>query len=255
MLGNQPFYFTLLKTYQVYFGEIFKNISLVRTNAEGVTQSVAVPIFYAPEEKNVVRKEDFADLSLRNIAIIIPKMTYEDITMEYDPSRQLPSLNKISVPNSTGVATQFVPVPYNLNFVLNIMTKNVDDANQIIEQILPFFTPEFTSTLLLTNANFQIDVPLSITNITKRDTFEGAPADIRYLIWSIAFRMKVVFFGPVAQRGTILNVNVNLRPLNADGTLPANSTPYENIYVAANTTSNTTANSTNSIISTVITSG
>jgi hypothetical protein len=255
MLGNSPYYWNLLRTYTEYFGALFKNIQVVRTPEGGTPTTIDVPIIYSPEEKTVARMEEFPDLNLRNVATIDPKLAYEIVAIDYDPSRQLPSLTRIITPSVDGssAGTTYVPVPYNISFTLNIFVKNADDGNQILEQILPFFTPEFTATLMLTDGQYKCDVPVVLNSVTYRDTFEGAPADLRYLIWSISFRMKGFFFGPQKTQNTILWVDINTRPWvnnttgivgntvidTSNGSIIQSNTIYETIEVAANTTTNT----------------
>ena len=226
---NQTFGHNILRKYVIYFGTIFNNIWLQRYDLnDNLVQRSKVPINYGPREKFLARAEGSPDLQ-RPIAIQLPRMTFELVGFEYDPSRKQNSLNKVTVPAADGYKYQYAPVPYNLTFQLSIMTKNVLDGTYIVEQILPYFTPYWQASLNINpDLGIKYDIPLVLNNVEQQDTYEGYFTERRAIIWTLTFTMKAWFFGPTvgANTGIIKNIDLNLatpRPgATAQETTPAN---------------------------------
>ena len=144
MLGNDPFYHQLTRKAVVLFGRLFDDIFVVRTNDQTgeETGRFRVPIIYSQKEKMVTRLFSDPDL-LKQIQVQLPRMGYEITGTTYDSTRKQNSLLKAARSNtSTHVSASYMGVPYDINFQLSIYTRNIDDGNQIVEQILPFFNPE-----------------------------------------------------------------------------------------------------------------
>lgn len=203
-----------IRKYVIYFGTIFNNIYLNRYNSDGsLLQNMRVPLSYGPREKVLSRLEGNPDLN-REIAIQLPRMSFELTNMYYDASRALGSISRITAPvtsNSNVKAFQYSPVPYNFDFQLSIMVKNAEDGTFIFEQILPYFTPEWTATLNLNpDLNLKYDVPVILDSITSEDTYAGDYTQRRALIWTLNFTMKGVFFGPTKTGKIIKEVDLNI---------------------------------------------
>lgn len=209
-----------LRKYVIYFGNLFNNIYLQRDNSEDeVVQTMKVPLNYGPKEKFLARLEGNPGLD-RNIAITLPRMSFEIINIQYDSERKTNSLGRITTPDPddpSKAAFQWNPVPYNIEFSLYVMVKNAEDGTRIIEQILPFFTPEWTATLNLNEATgAKFDIPLSLSSVSQQDTYEGDFQTRRAIIWTLNFTMRAYIFGPTRLRKVITQAEVNTRvpPLN-----------------------------------------
>jgi len=115
------------------------------------------------------------------------------------------------------------------------MTKFTEDGTKILEQIIPFFTPDFTPSLqILETPNVTLDVPIILNSVTQEDIYEGSFEERRALIWTLTFQMKGYYLGPVANKkvikfsesnihtgldNTVAEVGVNVQPgLTAEGT-------------------------------------
>jgi hypothetical protein len=174
-----------------------------------------VPLNYGPHEKFLARLEGNPDLQ-RPIAMQLPRMAFEITGITYDANRKFPLTNKITAPdpnNSTGVLYQYMPVPYNIDMTLKIMTKNAEDGTYIIEQILPYFNPMWSATLnLIPEMNIKHDIPITLDNIVCEDTYEGDFLTRRAIIWTLNFTIKGYFFGPSvsANTGIIKEIDVNI---------------------------------------------
>ena len=231
----QTFGHGTLRKYVIYFGTLFNNINVQRFDANhNVIQTFKVPLNYGPREKYLAHTEGNPD-GERPIAIQLPRMSFEMTGLYYDPARKLSALNRISAP-VIGVdgKTQYQdqPVPYNIDFTLSIMTKNIEDGTYIVEQILPYFNPVWTATLNINpDLGQKYDVPITLDNITTEDTYEGNFENRRAIIWTLTFTMKAYFFGPtLSATGEIIrNIDINFRApgigLSVDDATPENTLP------------------------------
>lgn len=204
-----------IRKYVIYFGTLFNDLYLTRDDETGTqVQKMKVPLNYGPKEKFLARVEGNPDLD-RELAITLPRMTFRIVNYQYDPERALKSTGRIRAvhPNNPSKASfQYNPVPYNLTFELNVMVKNAEDGTRIIEQILPYFTPEYTSLL---NLNPEVadkyDVPLILNSVSDEDTYEGQFQNRRALIWTLTFTMKAWMFGPTREASLINQVEINTK--------------------------------------------
>jgi hypothetical protein len=204
-----------IRKYVIFFGTLFSEVYLQRDTAAGTTtQTIKVPLNYGPKEKFLARLEGDPELN-KSIAMQLPRMTFVMGDMFYDPARKLASTGKMRRPdpdNTDQAQFQYNPVPYNFNFDLHIMVKNAEDGTRIIENILPFFTPEFTATLNLNSAlGQQYDVPVILNSVVQQDSYEGNFEQRRAIIWTLSFTLKGYLFGPVRTSGVIKQAEINLR--------------------------------------------
>ena len=213
MLGQQ-FYHETMRKVVVAFGTIFNNINIVRTNNSGeVIQSMKVPLAYGPKQKFLTRLREDPNLN-KKVALTLPRIGFEISGISYDASRKLNSIQKFKKTNNSEdgktLSSQYMPVPYNMDFELVVMAKQSDDALQIVEQILPFFQPDYTITL---NDNSAMgttrDVPIILSNVTYTDEYEGSFEDRRVLTYSLSFTAKFYLYGPVTDQKVIKQVQVD----------------------------------------------
>jgi hypothetical protein len=208
-----PFYNETTRRYVAIFGTLFNDITISRKNNAGTTiQTMKVPVNYGPMQKFLAKLEQ--DPNLTAPAMTLPRITFEIIGMTYDGERVLTNLSRHKMPisnNDNSYNTQFTPTPYNIDFQLNIMTKFTEDGSKILEQIIPYFKPEFTPTVkLIDTLDMYFDVPIVLTSITTEDTYEGSYDERRALIWTLSFTMKAYYFGPVTTKKVIKFVTAKL---------------------------------------------
>ena len=234
MLGQQ-FYHETMRKVVVAFGTIFNNINIVRTNSSGaVTQSMKVPLAYGPKQKFLTRLREDPNLN-KKVALTLPRLGFEISGIAYDPSRKLNSIQKFKKTNNSTdgktLSSQYMPVPYNMDFELVVMAKQSDDALQIVEQILPFFQPDYTITL---NDNTSMgttrDVPIILNNVTYSDEYEGSFEDRRVLTYTLTFTAKFYLYGPVTDQKVIKQVQVDQYT-----DMPVNAPKREQRYTVAPT--------------------
>ena len=212
------FYHKRVRSAVSVFGSLFNNLFVLRKNSAGETISqVKVPLSYAPKRNFISRLESMnsGEQAERRVAIKLPRMSFEITSITYDNTRQLNKMNSLNkVLSGSTVSRQkiFSHTPYNINFDLNIYAKSQDDALQIVEQIFPFFTPQYTVTVkpFSNIADLTEDVPITLTSTNFSDDFEGAIEQRRTIIYTLSFEMKVNFYGPLNTSKIIREVSNNL---------------------------------------------
>ena len=212
MLGQQ-FYHETIRKVVVSFGSLFNDIHLVRKDNSGtIQQSMKVPLAYGPRQKFLVRLNDDPSLS-NQTAVTLPRIGFEITGMTYDPSRKLQRVQKfkkVKGAKSDQLDTQYMPVPYNIDFELYILSKQSDDALQIVEQILPYFQPDYTITLNdNTDMGIKRDVPVVLNSIAYEDDYQGDYANRRAIIYTLSFTAKFHLYGPVTSSKVIKTVQVD----------------------------------------------
>jgi len=203
------FYNEGLRKLTVAFGTIFNDIQVKKTDADGKqVQSITVPLAYAPKEKFIVRLDQQKDLQDREFAIVLPRMSFEISGIAYDPTRKLSRVQKYRTTKSntnTGVNYNYTPVPYNISYTLNVFTATAENGLQIVEQILPYFQPDYTVTLnLLPELDIKRDVPIVLNTVTYEDSYTGNFEQRRAVIYTLNFTAKTYLFGPASAGKVIL---------------------------------------------------
>ena len=215
MLNNNVYYHGIIRKSIVAFGRLFSDIYIDRKQGDSVTgttiQRLQIPLAYAPKEKWLVRIEQ--DPTLENHTYVsLPRMSFEIIGYSYDPSRKVNRMQQIKCGDATGsVSTMYTPVPYNIDLSLYILTKTQEDGLQIVEQILPTFTPEYTLTInAVPDMNVKLDVPIILNSVAVSDEYDGDFQTRRFVTHTLNFQMKVNLFGPISGRNVIDSVGVNI---------------------------------------------
>lgn len=215
MLGTH-FYHEVIRKTIIGFGTLFNNVELQRTdNAGNVVQTTKVPLNYGPREKFLARIEAEPDLDGRaETQITLPRMSFEMKGIQYDPSRKLGPV-QLCRERKDGDTKQtystYSPVPYNIEFELNILSKNNEDSVQILEQILPYFQPVFNITInLISKMSEKKDIPIVLNSVGIQDDYEADFLTRRTLIHTLNFTAKSYLYGPVTTADVIRKVNVDI---------------------------------------------
>ena len=215
MLGT-TYYHETIRKYVAIFGTLFNDINIQRTNSAGVvTEQIKVPIAYEAKDKMLlrVRRGSKSDQSLQ---ISLPRMGFDLNAITYDPTRKLNTMGQTyaanNATNSTTLLKQYNPVPYNFDFTLSAMVDNSEDGAQIFEQIVPFFTPEFTvSVNLVPSMNIKPDITIILNDVAIEDSYEGDLVVRREIIWTLNFMLKGYIYPDVKSGSVTKSVIVNLR--------------------------------------------
>jgi hypothetical protein len=211
------FYHKVIRKVVVAFGTLFNNIHIARYDDNGVElERLKVPIGYGPQQKFLRRLArigtDFDSNRVR-IENYIPRMTFEIQNITYDPSRKLNTMNQTMLyKNETTAKSRYERVPYNIDLALGIMTKNTEDALQIMEQILPFFQPEYTVTLVVNEMDSKVNVPFVFKSCTLGEGDDGSYGnyDLRKLTYvTMVFTAKLYLYGPSQEQKLITSTTTN----------------------------------------------
>jgi hypothetical protein len=248
------FYFGSIRKYVALFGSLFNDIMIERVDANGdPTEYLKVPLAYGPKDRFLSRLKENPDL-LRQVNQVLPRMSFEIKSIEYDADRKLNTIgqNRTSSSNNSISISQFNPVPYNFNINLSILSRNADDAMRIVEQILPFFKPEWTTAVkLIPDMNIEMDIPVVLKSINYEDTYEAAFTERYAIIWELQFVLKGYIYGPTANTGVIKQVITNFRVPStntaAQGVGKTKISEYETIIPGLTVNGTPTANHASSI--------
>ena len=214
MFGNY-FYNESMRRMTIGFGQIFNNIQIKRKNDAGkVIQTIRVPLAYGPKEKFLVRLDQQSSLNNREFAITLPRMGFEISNITYDPTRKLTRIQKFKQvkSNKDGKVLDFnyTPVPYNISYNLFSFTASAEAGLQIIEQILPFFQPDFTVTInAIPDLNIKRDIPIILNSVNYEDTYSGDFTTRRAVIYTLNFTAKTYLFGPSTSQKVIKTVQTD----------------------------------------------
>jgi len=148
----------------------------------------------------------------RSVQVLLPRMGFEMISLDYDPNRKIsPIQQSRTINSSTAANAQYAPTPYNINVILYVYAKNQDDGLQVIEQILPYFNPDYNLTIkAVPDLDIKHDLPIILNSIGFEDDYEGDLTTRRSIIWTLSFVMKLNFYGPVSKQGIIKKTISNI---------------------------------------------
>ncbi len=211
MLGTYT-YNKIIRKCVIGFGTLFNNIECRKENKDGTVYSrMKVPLAYGPRQKFLARLEQQADLN-QKVAITVPRLSFEMTGIEYDGSRKLaPTTLTLKSDTKDAVKKQFTPVPYNIGFELNIISKTNDEALEITEQIVPIFQPSYNMTIKLVDGMSEYrDVPIILNNISYSDDYEGSFDDKKITLITMQFTVKSYIFGPVGTAGPIKKAKADI---------------------------------------------
>ena len=215
---GEHFYHKKIRNTVIAFGTIFNNVNIKRLDSSGnPLQNIKVPLSYSPKEKFLARLDAQQDLTGDDskVAITLPRMSFEVTGYSYDGGRKLNKNQKITKvttnADTTKMNSQYMPVPYNVNFSLSVYVANSDDGLQIVEQILPYFQPDYTVTMIEDRTmDTKRDIPFVLNNVDFEDSYTGSLTTSRRIIYTLSFTAKIYLFGPISTTAVIKTVSADL---------------------------------------------
>ena len=236
MFGSH-FYNEGIRRLTIAFGQLFNNVIVQNKSSTGaVTKRYRVPLAYAPKEKFLVRLDEQSNLDNRQFAQKLPRMGFEMTGLSYDPSRKINKMQKFrqvkTGEDGKVLNFNYTPVPYNVNYTLNIFTATAENGLIIVEQILPFFQPDYTMTVnMVPDLGIKIDVPIVLNDVNYEDSYDGTFTTRRAVIYTLNFTAKTYLFGPMSNQKVIKEVQDDLY---ADTNTGADKTREERIIITPN---------------------
>jgi hypothetical protein len=218
-MNHNPFYHGIVRKLIVAVGSIFTGIKIERRNSLGaVEQTIDVPVSYGNREKWLQRLQEEPELDKR-VLVSLPRIGFEMTGLSYDSARKLNKLTQLRTCGETtpgNISTAFSPVPYNIDFTVYVMTKTQEDGLQIVEQILPYFSPQYViSVNLIPEMGIVQDVPFTLNGVVVDDSYEGPMENRREIIYTLNFTAKTEFLGPIntGSNGVIMHTRVKIDPM------------------------------------------
>ena len=215
-LYNEYFYHKTIFKSVATFGTLFNDITVKRKLSSGETvKELKVPLSYAPRGKflsKITAQPDDNNIDKRT-AIVLPRMSFEMTDFSYDSERKLNSLGMRYHKNENdNQKSMYNPVPYNIGFSLNVYVEHFDEGLQIIEQIVPFFSPylNIPSKLIYDDMGVVDDVPVLLNDVSLEESYEGQFEDKRVIMWNLSFTLKTNIFKPVKDTNLIKQVETNI---------------------------------------------
>jgi hypothetical protein len=221
---GQVFYHSTIRKYVILVGTLFNDIHIQRRSASGDrTVLMKVPITYGPKDKMMARIIQDPNIDRPTATATLPMISFEMGQMKYDGDRKLATINRSAIrsDDTNKLRYQYNPVPYNINFKVYIYAKNAEDSTKIVEQILPYFTPDWTTTVrLIPEMEIIMDIPVVLNNINYSDNYDSSFDERRAIIWTLDLTLKGYIYGPVKKTAIIKFVDVPFRiPDVPDGKL------------------------------------
>jgi hypothetical protein len=214
----QYYYNQTLRKLTLAFGGLFDEIYVQNRTSDGVAEKTNVPITYSGKEKFIRRLTEASSIS-NNVKIetMLPRLGFEITNLQYDPVRKINKLNtksrsvKIDEQN-TNTYQSYAEVPYNVQYGLYCFTRTIEDNLQIIEQILPYFSPEFIVTLNMNELDVNVDVPIVLNSTNLTETYEGDMSSRRMIVSTFSFTAKAYIYGRIKEGGSgiIKEVDINI---------------------------------------------
>lgn len=217
---SKPYYYNTIRKIVVAFGNIFNELSIDRVNSEGqIIRTIQIPLSYTPKEKFVRLITEYSKIDDNtHIQETLPRMGFELTSLEYAPERKTNTMEKIVEVDGDSTKYMFNRVPYNLGFSLYIATRKLDDAFRIVEQILPYFTPELTVKIIdKGDYNISTNVPYILTSTNFEITSDGSPEDDqRSVVWELNFTAKAYLYAATRDSGVIKKTIVDINNTISD---------------------------------------
>lgn len=223
MLGNAHFYNRSIRKTIVSFGTLFNDIELVRFDTEdNPKERFKVPLSYGPKEKYITRVTSDPTLT-KSVLSVVPRIAFNLDSITYDPNRKQITTTRNFAYGTSGVNAQYAPVPFDFIFSLSIFVRNTEDGTQILEQILPFFTPDYTMTVdYISDMTQHYDTPVILDSVNSNMEYEGDMSTTRTITWDLAFTVKSFIWPPVKNLGDklIKRANTNITTTNTANSVP-----------------------------------
>lgn len=204
-----------LKRAVTAFGTLFNNIYIDRVNDnDEAIQTIKIPLSYAPKQKFIAKIQSTPESFEQEYQSVLPRMSFEMGSLFHDSSRKVSPMQKVRIQDSNDsnrMRMNYAPTPYNLDMNLYIYGKNQEDVLQIVEQIIPYFNPEYTLNFnSLPNLEIRDDLTIVLKSVLPEDFYEGTMSDRRMIIWTFNFFIKLNFYGPIRKQGVIKRTNVEI---------------------------------------------
>jgi len=212
-----PFYHNTIRKIVIAFGTLFNELAINREDATGIYQEIPVPITYMTKEKFIARINNLQQPGDDSVTIeeTLPKMSFELTGMTYDAGRKENTIQKMRSEVNDDLF-MFQRVPYNLDFTLNIATRKIDDSLRIVEQIVPYFTPEITLKIIdMDPLQIHTNIPITLNDTNYEIDSQGTFDERRTVFWSLTFTAQAYLYAAYRDNSVIRKASINLKDLDS----------------------------------------
>lgn len=234
------------RKYIAVFGRLFSQIEVRRGETANGTpyvpddlvtgQRLRVPIQYGPKSGWYVHREQNPNLD-NSVRMVLPRMGYELKSISYDSTRHLNTLDILTftTPEARKLAKLYVGVPYKLNFELGVLVNLQSDGFEIVEQIMPYFSPDLVFAIpTIPELGIVDTIPLSLQGISCNDNYQGDFEKDRLIEWTLTFDMPVWFWGYRQKQSRIEEVLLDIFAVSGDISRPPVNLETENDLLLVN---------------------
>ena len=195
------FYNESIRKLVIGFGSLFNNLNVRYFDSSGAeTQKVRIPLSYSPKEKFIARLEQGGSIleDQAKVKAILPRLGFDITGINYDPTRTINKLKKMRKRDGLTTTSMFNEVPYNISFGLYSFTSSIDENLQVLEQILPSFSPEFVVSINMNSVHQKVDIPITLSNVNIQEEYEGNFFNRRFISTTFEFLAKSYVYGPIS---------------------------------------------------------
>ena len=203
------------------FASLFTDIPFVTYDQNGKeVERRKVPITYGNKEKYVKRIEASPGEINEKVQITLPRLEYGLVNMDYDKDRKVNLANKIVGCSSDAHAYVKAPMPYNFNFEVVLYTRTIEDANQILEYILPFFMPDYNIKInMVADVGIVRNIPITFSGESEDEDSTGSfDSPVRSVFRTLNFVARSYIYQTPSYYKPILEAitNINIPPSTQD---------------------------------------
>lgn len=218
----------------VSFMDFFSRIKIEKYGAVSVSgdeayisrKIIPVPIQWATREKWVellrsassrrVMDPNIREKNPVEMQWILPRLSVNMSGLNYDATRRLVKTQDIGtlIKNPESYDTRpriYTPVPYNINLELTSISRHLDDNMQIMEQILPFFSPSLSLSMKLFPDRELESIPIILNSVTTDNPIDLPENNERIFTNTYNFTVRANYFHiPIPDQYTVQTIDTNL---------------------------------------------
>jgi hypothetical protein len=213
--AENTFYHEETKRLLIAVSNLFSGITIRKEHADGVAeQAFKVPVDFGQKNKWVSMIRERPDVTKNQVQITLPRMVFEIGGFQRAPKRKMGTEGTFIVADTPlGRTKVFNPSAWDVNVQLHVMTKDQNDALQVVEQLTPFFQPKMSVNFdILPEFTVKKDIPIVLSGVEMEDKYEGVPDDQRVVVYTFNLVAKMFFFGPIQKPSSVIkDVRVNMK--------------------------------------------
>lgn len=189
------FYNSSIRRYTILLMDLLSGVQVERER-NGVKYYNKVPLTYASKERFIMKLNNefnnMRDGDTARAETILPRMGVQMVDMVYNSQMKTAMQVRQASDKNNKTYLIFNPVPWKMMFEVSIYTRYETDMHTIVEQILPYFQPNFTCRI--TELHDKVtpvdrDVQITLQSVIMAEDLEGDRGERRRLEWTLVFEV------------------------------------------------------------------